>query len=556
MANTITDNRTSVDTAEANTNFDDLSGSGPSGTADNEIFIQGSNSIGYYTTTTRAGLLYDAGTAQDWSGNVFYIWVNCGVVGLLDTKANGGCTIRFCGATVTDWFEVYVAGGNDWPPSVQGGWTQFVVDIDEARAQAVTNGWTNGTTPVTTLIRYVGITTITSATMPRMVDNTWIDQIARLPANTPGIIVQGRNAGTTDWDSADIFTQLGLAVGTFLPSAGGAWKINTPIQFGVNDTTTHGFTDTNAVWLWDNAEFVPDDVYNISALGNSGGTTNVTFGVKSGTGDTATGAQGLTITSAQPGGPRWAMDFDDPNLDAIGFYGCSFQHGNVFQLDDPAVEVISTLYIDCVQAVVGQNSLQLSNGIIQPANGDGVAFMQTDDFLDIRFCTFEFLDGHAIEITSGTVDPQENRGNLFNGSFSTTPGSTDAAIYNNSASDLTINNTNSSNLNINSYRNGTSATTTIQNSVSVTITVVDVNGDAIQGAAVFLETDPGGVDIISYDITNASGQVSTTYSGSTPQAVTGFVRKGTSSPVYKASPINDTIGGSGLSATITMVADE
>lgn len=516
MANQITDNRTLVDSAEAATNYDDLTGA-TAGTADNEIFIQGSNSIGQYITTTRDGLLYDAGSAQDWSGNVFYLWINCGIVGLLDTKANGGMAIRFCGATVTDWFEVYVAGSDNWPAAVQGGWTQFVVDIDEARSQAVTNGWTNGTTPATTAIRYVGYSAITAATMPRMVDNTWLDEIRRLPANTPGIIVEGRNAGTTDWDSADIYAQLGDAVGTFVPSTGGAWKINTPIQFGINDTTTHGFTDTNAIWLWDNAEFVPDDVYRISALGNAGGTTNITMGVKTGTGDTATGAQGLTIASASDG-PRWDIDFDDPNLDAISLYGCAFQHGGTFQLDDPAVECISNLYIDCVQAVVGQNSLQLSCAVIQPANGDGVAFMQTDDLLDIRFCTFEFLDGHAIEITDGAVDPQENRGNLFNGSFDNVGNGNDAAIYNNSTSDLTINNTNNSNLNTNSYRNGTSSTTTIQNSVSVSITVQDTLGNPIEGAKVFLEEAAGSGTIT--EVAQTSAQDGT---GSTAISVThGF----------------------------------
>ena len=149
MANQITDNRTSVDTAEAATNYVDISGSA-AGTADNEIFIQGSNSIGQYLGSSLDGLLYNAGSAQDWSNNVFYIWINCGIVGLLDTKANGGFRIRFTGATVTDWFEVYVGGSDSWPPTIEGGWAQFVVDIETARADAVTNSWTNGTTPSTT----------------------------------------------------------------------------------------------------------------------------------------------------------------------------------------------------------------------------------------------------------------------------------------------------------------------------------------------------------------------------------------------------------------------
>ena len=381
MANQITDNRTLVHAADVVTPYDDLTGSA-AGTLDGEIFIQGSGSIGQYITTTRSGLLYDAGSAQDWSGNVFYLWINCGIVGLLDTKANGGLTIRFCGATVTDWFEVYVAGSDDWPNAVQGGWTQFVVDIDEARAQAVTNGWTNGTPPATTAVRYVGYSAITAATMPRMVDNTWLDEIRRLPANTPGIIVEGRNGGTTDWNSADIYAQLGDAVGTFIPSAGGAWKINTPIQFGINDGSTHGFTDTAAVWLWDNAEFVPDDVYRISALGGGAGVTNVTFGAKTGTGDDATGAQGLFISSAATG-PRWAMDFDDPDIDLVGLYGCTFVHGADFQLDDPAVSVISTTFLDCNSAAVSNAADFLRCSVVAANTADGVAFLTTDDLSDV-----------------------------------------------------------------------------------------------------------------------------------------------------------------------------
>lgn len=551
MANQITDNRTKR--ADAANITDGISGTWVGSTSpaqDTDVYIEGAASIAEQMTNSVRYVMWNAGTTLDLSNTHVYIWVNCGVVGLLTSKATGGFRIRFAGPTATDFFEVYVGGNDSWPNAVAGGWVQFCVDVVAAQASPSNTG---GTPPAITAIQHIGYAAITSA-MTKVADNTWVDAIWTLADGTPGIIVEGRSGGTTPWTFSDIFTQLGQAAGCFRPGPSGTWVINTPLQIGINDTTTHQFSDTNAIVLWDNQEFAASDLYSFSALGNSGGTTNVTLGVKTGSGDTATGAQGVIIAAGATG-VRWAMDFDDPNLDSVGFYGCSFQHGGVFQLDDPAVEVISTLYIDCTQAVVGQNSLQLKNSIIQPANGDGVAFMQTDDMLDIRFCSFEFLDGHAVEITDGTVDPQENRGNLFSG-FSTTPGSTDAAIYNNSASDLTINNTNNSNLNVNSYRNGTSSTTTIQNSVSVTITVQDTAGSPIQGARVFLETTPGGVDVITYATTNASGQVSATYSGSTPQAVTGYVRKGSWAPVYKSATINDTIAGTGLSATITLVSDE
>lgn len=466
MANQITDNRTLVHAADVVTPYDDLAGSA-SGTLDTEIFIQGTGSIGENLSSTLGGLLYDAGSAQDWSNNVFYIWISCGIVGLLDTKANGGFRIRFCGATVTDYFEVYVAGSDNWPASIQGGWTQFVVDIETARANAVSNGWTGGTTPATTAIRYVGWAGITGGTMPRMVDNTWMDEIRRLPDGTAGIIVEGRNGGTTDWDSADIANQLGAGVGTFVQTSGGAYKINTPIQFGINDTTTHGFTDTNAIWLWDDQEFMPDDVYALSALGNSGGTTRVNFGVKSGTGNDATGAQGLVISAASTGA-RWGMDFDDPNLDDIGFWGCSFQHFATFQWDDPAVDVASTLLIDGNQAQVSNASIVRASVIADNTAG-GTAFMVTDDFGDIAYSTFEFSGGHAIELNAATPTNQNNVGNLFSG-YANIVNSTQAAILNSAAGALTINSSAGSDLQTNSYRNTGGGSVTINNNVAVTFT--------------------------------------------------------------------------------------
>lgn len=69
-------------------------------------------------------------------------------------------------------------------------------------------------------------------------------------------------------------------------------------------------------------------------------------------------------------------------------------------------------------------------------------------------------------------------------------------------------------------------------------------------------TSTGGDDLIPYDTTDALGEVNLSYGGTTPQAVRGYVRKGTASPVYKTSPINATITSGGLSQTITLVADE
>lgn len=467
MANQITDNRTNLTLANATTGFTDLGGTG-AGTLDTEIFIEGTGSIGYNTSNSLDGLLYDTAATQDWSNSTVYIWMNCGVAGLLATKANGGVRVRFAGPTATNFFEVRIAGSDDYPVAVSGGWVMFVVDVATARAVAITNGWTGGTPPLASAVQRVGIATITAGTMPRMVDNTWVDAIWVLNNNNPGIIIEGRSLGFTAWTSSDIFAQLGIAAGMFLPTTGGAYAINAPIQIGINDTTFHQFVDTNAVWLWDNQEFLPDSFYRISALGNAGGTTEVRFGSKTGVGNDATGAQGLTIAAAS-GGARWAMDFDDANLDTINLYGCSFQNFATFELDQANLEAISCLYINGTR-VNAANSLQLRNTIVNANLTAGVAFMTTDDMGDIVNCSFDFSGfGHAIELTAATPTSQNNVGNQFSG-YANVVNSTDAAILNSAAGDLVISSSGGSNLLTNSYRNTGGGSVDIQNNISVTLT--------------------------------------------------------------------------------------
>jgi len=461
MANQITDNRTSVNAADALTNW---VGSGAA--LDTEIFIEGTGSISVNISNTLKPLLYNMTTTQNWSNNTFYIWVNCGVVGRLTTKATGGMRIRFAGPTDTNFFEVYVGGSDSWPTSIAGGWTMFVVSIETARATAITNGWTGGTPPATTAIQRIGIAAQTSA-MTRNVANTWVDAIWRLPQNTPGIIVEGRNGGSTPWTFNNIATQLGAARGTFIAGPGGSWVINTPLQIGINDTTTHSFEDTNQLILWDNQEFITSTLYGIQALGNAGGTTNVKFGIKTGTGSDATGAQGVTIQAASTG-QRFYVDMNDANLNTTGFYGCTLNHAGTLSFDSTALEVITTQYIDCSSASVS-GSLQLRNSTIDADTADGVAFMSTNDLEDISNSAFEFSDGHAVEITAaGTYSYSGNR---FIGYGAN--GTTDAAILNTSGGVVTINLTGGGTVSETTYRNvGGGSSTSVNATFALILTDV------------------------------------------------------------------------------------
>lgn len=500
MANQITDGRTSLTTADATTNFVDLAGTA-SGTLDTEIFYQGTGSVAYSTSNTRTGLLYNMGSAQNFSSNTFYFLVNCGIVGLLATKANGGLTIRFCGATITNWFEVRVAGSDNFPPSFSGGWTQFVVDIETARSAAVTNGWTNGTTPATSAIQYVGITTVTGGTMPRMVDNTWVDQIARLPDGSAGIIIEGSNGGTTPWTWNNVLTAASITNkwATCRAGDGGAITLSTPVQMGINDATNHEFEDTNKTLLWYNQEFLPNDFYALSGVFGSG-TNSIVAGIKTGTGTAATGAQGWTIQSAS-GGARWNLDFDDANTDTIGLYGCSLINANDLQLDVAGVECINTLYIGCVSATVS-NSLQQRISVINAATADGVAFMITDDLADINNSSFEFSDGHGIQLT-GAAGNYTLSNVTFTGYGANT--SNDAALYVSAG-------TGTFNINVDNgttYRSGGATVNVVLSPVTTQVTVLNSSGTPIQNARVYLYAANGTGDLPYQD------SISITSSGTT-----------------------------------------
>lgn len=553
MANQITDNRVLINSADSVTNYVSLAGAA-AGTLDIEIFYQGTGSVGRSISNTLDGLLYNLGAPTNVANNTFYFLINSGIVGLLATKAAGGMRIRFTGATVTDWFEVYVAGSDEWPTSFAGGWTLFVVDIETARATAITNGWTSGTVPATTAIQRFGYASVTGGTMPRMVDNTWMDASYRLPDNSPAIIVEGRNGGTTDWNWNNIVTQGAL---TQNPVArfgdGGAITLSGPVQFGINDTTVHGFSDSNKVILWDNQEFVPNDVYSLSAVGNVGGTTNVTFGVKSGTGDAASGAQGLIISAASTGA-RWSMDFNDPNLDLIGFYGCSFQHADNLLLDDSAVDVVSTLLIDCSSATLSTVSTSvgnfLRNSIIDANTTDAVPFIISHSMNDIVFCNFQFSDGYAIELNSNTGSPQTSKGNTFAGYGA--DDTNDAAIHYTPAvlNDLTINVTDGGTTP--SVDDRSAGTVTIENNVSVTITVQDANTDPIVDAVVAVYRTSDNLQLAN-DETDVSGQISFSAGSGIPVYIR--VRR-SSTGVTRYIPVETVANtGSGLALTVTLQED-
>ena len=161
----------------------------------------------------------------------------------------------------------------------------------------------------------------------------------------------------------------------------------------------------------------------------------------------------------------------------------------------------------------------------------------------------------SLHLTEQAATNNVNKVNMTAGSTDATHKlySANADIFNNTGTAITVDVTGG---NAPSIRNGAGATTTVNAGVPVTIKCIDENGVAIQDARVILGTSAGDTSIINNVLTNASGEVTTTYSGTTPQAVEGYAAKGSEEPTYKRTPISGTIvAGSGYTQTVLMVAD-
>jgi len=559
----ILDNRTVVDLATAASNY-----VGTSISDDNEIFYQGSNSVAENFTNSVRTILFNAGATQNWSNNTFLLLANCGIVGRLNPIASGGFTVRFTGPSTSDFFEVYVGGSDSWPTAFAGGWVYFVVDIEVASASPSNTG---GTPPATTAIQHVGITGVTG-TMPRNVDNTWLNGIWRLPSGTPGLLVEGQNTGSVDWTFADIQSASETNLwGTFRTSDGGAYVSSVPIRIGNStDSVTHGFTDTNQSLLWQTAPFLSDGYYGVEVVGSATNIINTTWGVKSGTGTDATGSQGVLIQSdANINGLRWYLTANS-NIDSFNSYGCTLTNSDIIRAESSSTEVISTFLIDgneYVQSTTAGSSVYLRNTVINANTADGEAYLKTVDLDNIDFSTFEFSDGHALEITTTAGDLTEiSNENIFTG-YNNTIGSTDAAIYNNSGNDVQISQVGGE-LNSSSYRNGTSSTTTITSSFNFTVTNI-VDSSEVRLIRVSDGVELAGVETVTTSSVGLNGMTTATDPNNTGRFTATYSHDGTNTPIrvvvlsdpilsparYQYLSVNFTLENSTQSLQVSQIID-
>ena len=322
------------------------------------------------------------------------------------------------------------------------------------------------------------------------------------------------------------------------------------------------FTATNEQWFW-----VGDN-----AGGRAVGATHFPFRVVGNATDTISFVlDNVVIVNT---GTRAQFDLSDSNVDIMKLDAVTFTDVGAITMPTQVANdkfANNCIFNNCDQ--VDLQSLDCDNLVFNgTTDANGAIIWDADDNSEQNQDNLTFNSdgtGHAIYINIDTAAATtfDIDGYTFDGYARQDGTAGNRVFYINNPSDgaITINVTNTQAINPQaggtgetiSYElaAGTTSTVNIVQSVTVTITVINTAGNPIQGAKVFLE-ETGGTDIIPFDTTDVNGQVTVSYSGSTPQAVVGYVAKGTASPVYKRANINDTISATGLSATITMVSDE
>jgi hypothetical protein len=272
----------------------------------------------------------------------------------------------------------------------------------------------------------------------------------------------------------------------------------------------------------------------------------------------------ISISSANSASARWNLTIQSDTNSFSDTNGV-WKGADQILLSDSSTLTGTTL-VNCTSLT--QNSATLTNIAVLDANTtDGAAFIQSDNLSLITNSTFEFSDGHAIELIAAPGSPQTvNATNLEFVGYGA-DGTNDAAIFNNTGGHVIINSAGSTGLTV---RNGVGASTTVvADPVTTLISVIDaVTGLPVSNARVYLHDT--GSPITTYifgsqgTLTAANGEVSDSRVLGGDLPVTGWVRRSTltlGSPSletrYKTGNIVGTIDSdTGLTVTVQLIPDE
>jgi hypothetical protein len=568
MAVTITDNRTIINEADANTGWTTTATLTAANTS--PVPIESTNRLGMQVSTSTQNA-YVAITSANMSSDGFliYFWISHRAE--FDTTANGGIQIQIGDSAATVNRVGYHVGGSDAGSfrhetgPVQ--WESYVLDTGNLGAFSTTTLAGSAVNLVLTAITKVGVVFKTLAKSVGGVDNCFID-ISRFldPSQNNGaaITITGGTSGDpgtfAEIAAADKLIGNQQAHGVVRQLGAGLYGVQGPLRFGnPTGTSSSWFEDQNVTIAFED-RFMTVNKYKIVIVDNGTGTTTFRLGVKVGSGSTATGADGCTIIVPSGVGGQFdaATDTDVTDVFIYGSTFDGFTQGISFRSGHEFIggRILSSGQITAGGATMVNSQVSGStatSALLWNVNTD------TSGLLDGMSYTIG-TSGHGIEFGSNTPSSITFNGITFTGyggtpgsNLTSSSGSTDAAVYNNSGKEITINITGSGTTP--SVRNGAGATTIVVSSVPLAVTVIDTATNPIQTAQVAIYLTSNDSELLNDD-TDVNGEVSGSYSGGTPAAIYIRVRKSsTGDTKYIPASTTGSITSSGFSITITLRED-
>lgn len=528
----VSTNNTRVEDAESATGWSSIGG-GAGGSSEGSFPYQGSNLYNRkITSSTGAGFYYDpstdGGSAQDMTATAKSTWlVKCIVTDYGGLQGINGVSIRI-GSGTTAYYEYVIAGSNakivpleEYP--AKGGILIVPINPNISGYRDSTSG-----SPVLTAVDYFGMVAAFSSSTAKS-ENVGLDAIDL----GTGLTLVGGDGVDTDGTFNDF---LSADEGNTANRYGYVTAISGVLYcFGmltIGTASAAGFTDSDSKVLFLDGYF--DSGWSGVTVDLQNASTSVTIAntIDSLGTDTVTDTRAdFTVTG---------------NNGSLTLSGTLTNFRNVVLTSGCTV----TGDINCKDMTV--STATISGATIRTNSGSGVAVINdlSDTDIDDTLFIQEGL-GHAIELTSSGTYTFDNL--AFTGYGAN--GTNSAAIYNNSGGAVTINIINGGDTP--TVRNGASASTTVNNTVTVKVTVIDADTKSVvQGARVRLTKVSGGAVVLS-GVTDVNGVVEDTgYSYTIDENIEGYVRKGTSTPLYRQSDVSGAITSSGFSSVVQMISDE
>ena len=553
------------------------------------INIEGSGSLCAWIDATTSAVEYYTITSADYSnGEHVYIWMYCS--GKVDTLALGG--FRIVLYTDASNYATFYVGGND---THKAQWNLVYCDVSAAPDDEV------GTFDPSDVTRIgVQFKTLTNAVKKGQtyVQNCFWDAV-RIGTGftvTSGATDQITFQDIVDWDEGATTRWYGIVQQVY-----GAYLINGMLTFGDTSTASIDFIGEGEVVLYQDNALVASTLNTIQVLGNGTGTTNFE----------------LTGSFIKANNVQCILDLDGSNLDDIDVVGNSFV--NVNTTFTSTQTITNNVFSGCTQVVPGQSTFE--NNTIKETIATDAGMLWPDGTSTLSDCVFlDNTTGAGIEHTASGGSPFAYDNLTFDGNtydVNNTSGSeidvnknngSDPSTYTGSVvnflgasvtTEITARNASTTDLiegarvliwptdgtnfpyqvSVAIVSSGTTATVTHSAHGLATgdnVIIAGANEDAYNGAYTItygssttytytMTEDP--VDTATGTITstfafineatNASGIANDSRIVGTDQPVTGWARKGGSTPLFQQAPITGTVdSATGLSLTVQMIPDE